>query len=80
MRVKKNNLEEIFKTRRANLRQLARAFRTRKDFALEIGITEALLMQISGDNSVRTIHDALARQIEKRLDIPAGCLDSPTLF
>lgn len=81
MRIKKKSpLEGIFKTRRTNLRQLARAFRTYKALALQIGLTEALLNQICGDNSVRTIDDALARQIEKRLDIPTGCLDSKDIF
>ena len=77
---KKCPSEELFKTRRANLRQLFRAFQNYQAMALELGISEALLQQIIGDNSTRTIDEKQARGFEKRLLIPALSLDSKKLF
>lgn len=79
-KTKKTKLEEIFKTRRSSLRLVSRSFSSYLNMSLQLGISEALLTQIIGDNSTRTIDEPLARTLEKKLSIPAGSLDSPKLF
>jgi len=68
-------LEEVFKTRRANIARFKEVAGSWNDLARLCGQSPQLLVNIAGPNPNRSISERLARALEDALQLPAGWLD-----
>lgn len=75
MRVKRHGLERVFRVRLANLRGQVALYGTQAALARALGVSEAHLTRVIGENPVKTIGEKMARDYETKLRLPSGTLD-----
>jgi hypothetical protein len=72
----KKDINDVYDTRRNNLRSLIEQWNGPKALGLKLGYKNAsFLVQMAGPNPTREITEATARKIESILDLPAGWMD-----
>ena len=67
---------DVYRTRRENLRDLARTWGGPTSLAKKLGHSNgSYLAQLIGPNPSREVSEKTAREIEKRLGLPVGWMD-----
>lgn len=72
-------MASIFDTRRANLRTLIQQWGGPSSLAAQLGHTNgSFLAQLAGPRPSKDVSEKVAREIERRLNLPAGWMDRST--
>lgn len=74
-RVKRTSLEKIYRTRMANMKLLAKGYKSQADMARVLDVSPVFISHLIGENPKRTIGEKLARDIEVQLGLHTGWLD-----
>ena len=75
-KLKWKGIEELQRTRAANVRSCVASAGSWAELARWCGMSESLLIQMAGESPVRPVSENTARRFEQALGLSAGWLDS----